>query len=38
VIVFPIPPTFNLSVDGAGSLPDPGATLLEGEAQLLSSP
>jgi hypothetical protein len=38
VSVFDIPPTFDAVVDNAVDLPGPGAAMLQGEAQLLSSP
>jgi hypothetical protein len=34
VSIFCVPPTFDSTVDAAGDLPGPGATLLYGEAQL----
>jgi hypothetical protein len=37
VAIFCIPPTFDATVDAAGDLPGPGATLLTGDAQLSPS-
>jgi hypothetical protein len=34
VSVFDIPPTFNATVDAAGDLPGPGASMIRGDAQL----
>jgi hypothetical protein len=38
VSVFPIPPTFDATVDAAGDLPGPGAAMLSGDAQLILDP
>jgi hypothetical protein len=35
VSTFCIPPTFDATVDAAGDLPGPGATMLQGDAQLV---
>jgi hypothetical protein len=35
VSVFCIPPSYNITIDGAGNLPGPGAVSLAGEMQLL---